>query len=144
MAPLQALIEPLLLRFRVDLALWGHHHSYQRSCPMARGQCATEVYPMGEQRSAGKMEAGQSGGSEEGHHHRKIASGWRGVTHAVIGTAGYEFSPIPSGASLPAWVKFANNATYGYAAINANRTRLHFEFIRADGRGHLDEFALWR
>jgi len=40
MAPLQAEIEPLLLVHKVDLALWGHHHSYQRSCPMrTNGAC---------------------------------------------------------------------------------------------------------
>ena len=27
-APLQALVEPLLLAHKVDVALWGHHHSY--------------------------------------------------------------------------------------------------------------------
>ena len=32
-------VEPLLLRYGVDLAIWGHHHSYQRTCKMARGKC---------------------------------------------------------------------------------------------------------
>lgn len=36
---LQANIEPLLKKYRVDLALWGHHHSYQRSCPVNAGVC---------------------------------------------------------------------------------------------------------
>ena len=26
-------------KYRVDLALWGHHHSYQRTCPVAEEVC---------------------------------------------------------------------------------------------------------
>lgn len=27
-------IEPLLIKYKVNLCLWGHHHSYQRTCPI--------------------------------------------------------------------------------------------------------------
>ncbi|XP_003387473.1 PREDICTED: probable inactive purple acid phosphatase 27 [Amphimedon queenslandica] len=36
---LQDNIEPLLLEYKVDLAFWGHHHSYQRTCPVAKKVC---------------------------------------------------------------------------------------------------------
>ena len=36
---LQTNIEPLLKKYKVDLALWGHHHSYQRTCPIYQGAC---------------------------------------------------------------------------------------------------------
>ena len=26
-------------RHEVDLALWGHHHSYQRTCPVYQENC---------------------------------------------------------------------------------------------------------
>ena len=39
---LQANVEPLLKKYKVDLALWGHHHSYQRTCPMYQGNCDKE------------------------------------------------------------------------------------------------------
>ena len=29
--PLQDSVEPLLIKYKVDLAIWGHHHSYQRT-----------------------------------------------------------------------------------------------------------------
>ena len=32
-------IEPLFVRFGVDLTLTGHHHSYQRTCPVINGEC---------------------------------------------------------------------------------------------------------
>jgi hypothetical protein len=36
---LRANIEPLLVKYNVNLALWGHHHSYQRTCPVFQQQC---------------------------------------------------------------------------------------------------------
>ena len=39
---LQANVEPLLKKYKVDLALWGHHHSYQRTCPVYQGTCDKE------------------------------------------------------------------------------------------------------
>ncbi|ELR18962.1 diphosphonucleotide phosphatase 1, putative [Acanthamoeba castellanii str. Neff] len=36
---LRANVEDLLFKYQVDLALWGHHHSYQRSCPVYKGTC---------------------------------------------------------------------------------------------------------
>ena len=41
-AELRATIEPLLKKYKVDLALWGHHHSYQRTCPLYQGACDKE------------------------------------------------------------------------------------------------------
>ena len=32
-------LEPLMLAHGVDAAFWGHHHSYQRSCPVNNGTC---------------------------------------------------------------------------------------------------------
>merc|ERR1712216_640218 len=31
--------EPLMVEHSVDLALWGHHHSYQRTCAIVGGKC---------------------------------------------------------------------------------------------------------
>ena len=28
-----------LQEYEVDLALWSYHHSYQRTCPVYRGNC---------------------------------------------------------------------------------------------------------
>jgi len=39
-------VEPLLFKYGVDLALWGHHHSYQRSCPVYQTQCTKEKAPV--------------------------------------------------------------------------------------------------
>jgi len=36
---MQSRLEPLLLKYKVDMAMWGHAHSYQRTCPIAKGKC---------------------------------------------------------------------------------------------------------
>jgi hypothetical protein len=42
MAAQRAAIEPLLAKYRVDLAIVGHVHKYERTCPMAsNGRCAS-------------------------------------------------------------------------------------------------------
>lgn len=32
-------VEPLLLKYQVDLAMWGHVHSYERTCPVFNKHC---------------------------------------------------------------------------------------------------------
>jgi len=36
---LRQFVEPLLLQYNVTVAFWGHHHSYQRSCSVAKMAC---------------------------------------------------------------------------------------------------------
>lgn len=38
-AQLQLAFEDLLVDFHVDVTLHGHHHSYQRTCPVIAGEC---------------------------------------------------------------------------------------------------------
>jgi len=35
----QRLFEPLLIKYRVNVAFFGHYHSYERTCPVAHGNC---------------------------------------------------------------------------------------------------------
>ena len=32
-------LEPLMKQYKVDAAFWGHHHSYQRTCPVYNRTC---------------------------------------------------------------------------------------------------------
>lgn len=36
---IQKAFEDLLIEYEVDLAFWAHYHSYERTCPMQKGQC---------------------------------------------------------------------------------------------------------
>lgn len=40
---LRANVEPLLVKYGVDLAFWGHHHSYQRTCPVNNEVCGLNL-----------------------------------------------------------------------------------------------------
>jgi len=35
-------LEPLMQKYQVDAAFWGHHHSYQRTCPVHNFTCVSE------------------------------------------------------------------------------------------------------
>ena len=39
---LQVHIEPLLYKYHVDLNLFGHRHSYERTCPMYQYKCVSD------------------------------------------------------------------------------------------------------
>jgi len=36
-------LEPLLMKYSVDIALWGHVHNYERTCPVYNEQCIGDV-----------------------------------------------------------------------------------------------------
>ena len=58
-------LEDLLLRFQVDLCLYGHVHNAELTCPMYRGQCMN-----------------------------KPAGRYPGPVHAIIGNAGQSLTPF--------------------------------------------------
>ena len=39
---MQRLFEDLLHKYNVDLALWAHYHSYERTCKVYRNRCAED------------------------------------------------------------------------------------------------------
>jgi len=113
---LRKYIEPLLVEHNVDLALWGHHHSYQRTCPVQKEVC----------QSAAEAKAGK-----------------RLPVHIVIGMAGmglsHNLKPTP-----PAWIEYVTDKVYGYSRIHTNSTTLHFEFVENKGKKVLDHLYLSR
>ena len=42
MEKLQLYLEPLLYQYHADLNLFGHRHSYERSCPMYKSKCVSD------------------------------------------------------------------------------------------------------
>jgi len=35
-------LEDLFYQYKVDLAIWGHYHSYERTCPVYKGECVKD------------------------------------------------------------------------------------------------------
>lgn len=100
-------MEPLLLKYKVDLALWGHVHYAEVTCPMYQGVCQNTT----------------------------DEAGYDAPIHVVIGNGGQTLSPFPK--TLPAYDVFhmhewgfstleAHNATdltmklYGDGSLNTS------------------------
>ena len=42
--PLRAALEAMFQKYKVDVAIWGHNHSYQRSCSVNNMTCVDEKF----------------------------------------------------------------------------------------------------
>jgi len=95
---LRANLEPLLLKYQVDLALWGHHHSYQRTCPVYNLTCQA-----------------------------KVTSNQVWPTHVVIGMAGMALSKNIM-LKQPSWIVYVDDQEYGYSVIETTATEINMWF----------------
>lgn len=93
-------VEPLLLKYKVDIALWGHIHFAQASCPMYLAKCVTE----------------------------KDAAGYDAPIHAVIGNAGQGLTAIPK-KKAPWSVWNDPHWGYSHITVS-NATHLKMDFYR--------------
>ncbi|KXZ48677.1 hypothetical protein GPECTOR_26g580 [Gonium pectorale] len=114
---LRAALEDLLLEHAVDLTLHGHHHSYQRTCPLYRGAC--QPAPSEEQARRGAAAA---------------------PVHLVIGHAG-------AGLSLnimeppPEWLQ-AVSLWWGYLRLSVSGMELRAEVVSDEDGALVDSFTL--
>lgn len=72
-------VEPLLTKYRVDLMLVGHQHSYERSCPARGGACVSPGTPATTHLCVGSAGASlEKGGfnSSLGHFSLKHVNAW--------------------------------------------------------------------
>jgi len=93
-------LEPLLFRYHVDLAVWGHMHYAQASCPLYHGRCVTHT----------------------------DAAGYDAPIHLVVGNAGQPLDPLP--VSLAPWSRWAESSWgFAHLRI-ANATHLDVDFWR--------------
>eukprot|EP01116_Phalansterium_solitarium_P017202 TRINITY_DN4173_c0_g1_i1.p1 TRINITY_DN4173_c0_g1~~TRINITY_DN4173_c0_g1_i1.p1 ORF type:complete len:586 (-),score=221.07 TRINITY_DN4173_c0_g1_i1:325-2025(-) len=107
-------LEPLLYQNQVNLALWGHHHSYQRSCPVYRQQCIAPSSP----------------------------TAYAAPVHVVIGMAGMGLTQNLE-VQPPSWLQIADDQEWGYSTIYANATALHMQFF-SNVAGLRDDFWLYQ
>eukprot|EP00640_Fibrocapsa_japonica_P000631 CAMPEP_0113945674 /NCGR_PEP_ID=MMETSP1339-20121228/49363_1 /TAXON_ID=94617 /ORGANISM="Fibrocapsa japonica" /LENGTH=632 /DNA_ID=CAMNT_0000951363 /DNA_START=100 /DNA_END=1998 /DNA_ORIENTATION=+ /assembly_acc=CAM_ASM_000762 len=106
-------LEPMLMEHQVDIGLYGHHHSYQRTCQVFDGECQ------------------DTSASEP--------SVFVAPVHLVVGMGGYDFSEFAE--STPDWIDFQSNEQHGASVIEANHTHLHFQFF--DGINYQQVDELW-
>ncbi|KAL6130007.1 hypothetical protein ACLB2K_068389 [Fragaria x ananassa] len=115
-------VEPLLLSNKVDLALFGHVHNYERTCSIFKSQC--KKLPI-------KNEAGI-----DSYDHRNYGA----PVHAIIGMAGFSLDEFPSDINN-SW-SISRRAEYGYLRGHATTTDIKLEFVNAKTRKVEDSFHI--
>lgn len=134
-------LEPLWLAAGVDLTLAGHHHSYQRTCPMAaRGRCTDGVRTAAGAAGygSGAPNASDAGGAA---FIATNVSSPSGPVHVVAGIGGAELTdnsmpwPTPT-----AWDALAFE--HGYLRLTATATALAVTAVRSADGSVLDAFEL--
>jgi len=116
-AALRSALEDLLLKYKVDVTWTGLHHSYQRTCPLARGQCISD-----------------------NKDHKQGSSKQDSIVHLVIGNAGAGLSPNIH--LLKPKVFEIVLLRHGYLRVEANTTHMKHEMVAADTGLIMDEFLL--
>lgn len=112
-------LEPLFVKNKVTLALWGHVHRYERFCPLNNFTCGS---------------LGMNG------------QGWEPYpVHIVIGMAGQDWQPIweprPDHPDLPVFPQptrsLYRGGEFGYTRLVATKEKLTFSYIgNHDGEVH--------
>ncbi|KAG0567486.1 hypothetical protein KC19_7G138400 [Ceratodon purpureus] len=117
-------IEPLLLNGKVDFAVWGHVHNYERTCAVYNGTCLG-------------LPTKDSAGFDTYNN-----AAYKAPVHAVIGTAGFVLSDPPTN-NLPPW-SLVRVKDYGYGYIQGDITHLNVQFVSATTGGVGDQFSFTR
>ncbi|CAM9572762.1 unnamed protein product, partial [Phaeothamnion confervicola] len=119
--------EGLMLQHQVDLALWGHHHSYQRTCKVAKNKCLAFSTPLPPQ---GAVFAYDS-------------ESYTAPVHLVVGMAGMGLTHNLN-AARPEPFEYATDQQYGLAIMEANATALNVRFLLDIDGSVADELWLFR
>ncbi|ONK78435.1 uncharacterized protein A4U43_C02F18730 [Asparagus officinalis] len=112
-------VEPLLLDGKVDLALFGHVHNYERTCAVYQNECKG-------------MPSKDKNGVDTYDNNNYTAP-----VHAIIGMAGFSLDNFPSNAE--SW-SLARITEFGYTRIHATRGDLRVEFVNSNTRQVQDRF----
>ncbi|XAR65283.1 Phosphodiesterase I [Bertholletia excelsa] len=96
-------LQKLWQKYKVDLAIFGHIHNYERTCPIYQNMCT----------------------SEEKHYYKGV---FNGTIHVVAGGAGASLSWFSN--SRPSWSIY-RDYDYGFVKLTAfDRSNLLFEYKR--------------
>lgn len=116
-APIQANLEPVLLKFGVDLMVVGHSHTYERILPLVAGK---PVVPI----------------------NSTVYHNPQGCAHVVQGTGGAYYDDKWTNPQ-PNW-SASRAIHYGIGVLEANSTVLHYSFYLEKDGSLFDEFYISR
>ncbi|KAJ7005106.1 inactive purple acid phosphatase 27 [Populus alba x Populus x berolinensis] len=113
-------VEPLLLQHKVDLALFGHVHNYERTCSVYQSNCLA-------------MPTKDRNGVDTYDH-----SNYSAPVQAVIGMAGFSLTKF----SKPGSWSLTRISDFGYLRGHATKEDINLEFVNANTRQVQDSFRI--
>ncbi|KAK8950263.1 putative inactive purple acid phosphatase 24 [Platanthera guangdongensis] len=118
-------VEPLLIQNKVDLALFGHVHNYERTCAVYESKCEGMPRKLG-----GKdgVDTYQSGGN------------YTAPVHVIIGMAGFTLDIFPTKVDND-W-SLVRISEFGYTKVHATKEILSFEFVNSETKEVRDSFQI--
>ncbi|GJM92846.1 hypothetical protein PR202_ga09350 [Eleusine coracana subsp. coracana] len=96
-------VEPLLLKYQVDLVFFGHVHNYERSCAIYQRKC----------RGMPKKDASGIDTYDN--------SNYTAPVHAIVGAGGFSLDNFPKIIIGKRW-SLSRVSEFGYARVHATRT----------------------
>ncbi|KAL6623537.1 hypothetical protein ACP70R_033416 [Stipagrostis hirtigluma subsp. patula] len=110
-------LQELWQKYKVDLAVFGHIHSYERTCPIYQNRCV-----------------------QDGSHH--YSGRFNATTHVVIGGGGASLSPFRT--TVPPW-SFFRDFDFGFVKLTAfNNSFMLFEYKKSSDGEVYDHFTVSR
>eukprot|EP01099_Mayorella_cantabrigiensis_P005525 TRINITY_DN4468_c0_g1_i1.p1 TRINITY_DN4468_c0_g1~~TRINITY_DN4468_c0_g1_i1.p1 ORF type:complete len:158 (-),score=25.30 TRINITY_DN4468_c0_g1_i1:60-500(-) len=121
-------IEPLMLKYQVDVGFWGHHHSYQRTCFVLNGTCLARPTTTTE------------GNTTTSYFY---STPFVAPINFVVGTAGATSSTNLQ-PTVPDYIEYINDSEHGYALVEIDSDKsFHLSFITETGTLR-DEFWIYK
>ncbi|GJN35274.1 hypothetical protein PR202_gb24026 [Eleusine coracana subsp. coracana] len=112
-------LQELWQKHKVDLAMYGHVHSYERTCPVYQAQCVANA---------------------SSHY----SGPFRATTHVVVGGAGASLTEFAAAAPNVRW-SHARDFDYGFVKLTAfNHSSMLFEYKRSRDGEVYDHFTISR
>ncbi|KAK4419782.1 putative inactive purple acid phosphatase 27 [Sesamum alatum] len=115
-------VEPLLLANKVDLALFGHVHNYERTCAVYQQEC--KAMPTKDQNGVDTYDN----------------TNYSAPVHVVVGMAGFTLDDFTNDNS---W-SLRRISEFGYVRAHATKEELKVEFVNAESRNVDDSFRISR
>ncbi|EES01609.1 probable inactive purple acid phosphatase 27 [Sorghum bicolor] len=117
-----ASVEPLLLKYQVDLVFFGHVHNYERTCAVYRSICKGEP-----KKDASRIDTYDN-------------SKYTAPVHAIVGAGGFSLDKFPK-IVLNKW-SLSRVSEFGYARVHATRGDMLVQFVSSNTMEILDQFRI--
>ncbi|TYZ69313.1 hypothetical protein PybrP1_012587 [[Pythium] brassicae (nom. inval.)] len=116
----QQAFEELFLKYKVDVVLAGHEHSYERHLPIARGAAVAD------------------GVSAD----RKTYASPKAPVHIITGAAGNAEGHTARPSNTAVWAVASDYEHFGISKLKASRAALEWTFVAAASGEVLDQFVI--